>query len=109
MSSAVLVRIDRICAAVNDGFADFTSAAIAAACGPAAEVPKNGLGNPPTPVTPTPSAAATPGFCRTWPPVADTVVGCLLDRHWAAVRDVGRGRGDGASRRVESKQIVVVR
>ena len=35
----------RICAGVSAGFADLSSAAIAAACGAAAEVPKNGLGN----------------------------------------------------------------
>src|SRR2546425_10631880 len=68
MSSAVLVRIDRIWAAVSDGFADFTSAAIAAACGAAADVPKNVVGNPPTPVTLTPSAAVMSGFWRTRPP-----------------------------------------
>src|SRR5258708_491464 len=77
MSSAVLVRIERISAAVKDGFADFTSAAIAAACGAAAEVPKNGLGNPPTPVTLTPSAAVMSGFCSTWPPVEDTFPGVI--------------------------------
>src|SRR5215475_10118164 len=69
MSIAVLVSAVRICAGVRDGLADLTNPAIAAACGAAAEVPKKGLGNPPTPVTATPSAAVMSGFCKRSPPV----------------------------------------
>src|SRR5438477_1183464 len=70
ISSALLVRIVLICAALSDGFADLISAAIAPACGAAAEVPKNGfkplaLGK----VVETPSAAVTSGLLRTVPPL----------------------------------------
>src|SRR5262249_57880162 len=47
--------------------ADLSNAAMAAACGAEAEVPKNGA-NPGTLVA-TPSAAVTSGFLRTWPPL----------------------------------------
>src|SRR5215475_14720202 len=70
MSIALTVNAMRICAGVKDGFADLSKPAIAAACGAAAEVPKNGLGNPPTPVMETPSAAVISGFWRRRPPVA---------------------------------------
>src|ERR1700730_16961699 len=43
MSSAVEVMASLICAGVRDGFADLIRAAIPAAWGAAAEVPKNGL------------------------------------------------------------------
>ncbi len=48
---AVLVNAFRICAGVNDGFPDFINPAMSAAFGAAADVPKNGLPKPPTPVT----------------------------------------------------------
>ena len=69
MSIAVLTRVVRICAGVSRGFADLTRAAIAPACGAAADVPKNGFEKPPTPVTATPSAAVTSGLFNTCPPV----------------------------------------
>src|SRR3989442_1128560 len=69
MSIAPFTSAVWIWAGVNDGFADFTRAAMAAACGAAADVPKNGLGKPPTPVTETPSAAVISGLFRTCPPV----------------------------------------
>src|SRR5215813_639982 len=50
---------------------------MAAACGAAAEVPKNGLGKPPTPVTVTPSAAVMSGFCSRVPPVAEKSPGVI--------------------------------
>src|ERR1044072_9494648 len=81
MSMAVEISAVRICAGVKAGFADLTSAAIAPAWGAAAEVPKNGLGNPPTPVTDVPSAAVMSGFWRSTPPVDETlpgVIGVLL-------------------------------
>src|SRR4051812_23004853 len=71
MSTAVAVNNVRICAAVNAGLADLSRPAIAAACGAAADVPKNDDGNPPTPVTLTPSAAVMSGFCRSTPPVEE--------------------------------------
>ena len=43
MSIAVEVNRLRICAGVSPGLADLSSPAMAAACGAAAEVPKNGL------------------------------------------------------------------
>ena len=55
-----------ICAGVSPGLADFNNAAIAPACGAAAEVPKNVL-NPPMLVE-TPSAAVMSGLFRTMPP-----------------------------------------
>src|SRR5947199_5275706 len=75
MSIALVSSAARICAAVNAGFADLISAAIAAACGAAADVPKNGLGNPPTPDTDTPSAAVISGFDSTVPPVDEKFPG----------------------------------
>src|SRR3954452_10454499 len=71
MSMAVAVISVRICAGVNAGLADLRSPAIAAACGAAADVPKNDDGKPPAPVTLTPSAAVMSGFCRTTPPLDD--------------------------------------
>src|ERR1044072_8339227 len=67
ISSAVLVSAVRICAVVRSGLNDSKSAAIAAACGAAADVPKNEL-NPGTEVS-TPSAAVMSGLARTAPPV----------------------------------------
>jgi hypothetical protein len=59
----------RSCAAEIVGTAPFTSAAIAPACGAAAEVPKNGLRpEPGGSVVETPSAAARSGLLRTSPP-----------------------------------------
>src|SRR5262245_23282040 len=46
------------------GAACIASAAIPATCGAAADVPKKVDGNPPAPVTETPSIADTSGFCR---------------------------------------------
>src|SRR5262252_7203763 len=57
------------------GRADWISAAMAAACGAAADVPKNGFENPPAPVTETPSAAVISGLRRTCPPVDETFPG----------------------------------
>ena len=71
MSIAVEVSAVRICAGVSVPLADLSSAAIAAACGAEADVPKNGDGKPPTPVTLTPSAAVMSGFWRTSPPVEE--------------------------------------
>src|ERR1700730_4499770 len=81
MSMAVLVSTVFICAGVNAGLAALINAAIAAACGAAADVPKKGLGNAPAPETETPSAAVTSGFCKTAPPVDEKspgVIGVLL-------------------------------
>ena len=69
------IRNVRISAGESAPLADFSSAAIAAACGAAAEVPKNVDGNVPAPVTLTPSAAVMSGFCRSSPPVDDTFRG----------------------------------
>src|SRR5882724_8333453 len=69
MSIAVPVSAVRIWACVKAGPADLTRAATPAALGAAAEVPKNGLPNPPTPVTDTPSAAVISGLFSTVPPV----------------------------------------
>jgi hypothetical protein len=77
MSTAVLVKAVLICAAVKLGFADLTRAATAAALGAAAEVPKNGLGNPPTPVTETPSAAVMSGLFKIFPPVEEKFPGVM--------------------------------
>jgi len=62
MSIAVLVRSVLICALVRFGKPDLISAAIAPACGAAADVPVKVVGNPPTPVTETRSAAVMSGF-----------------------------------------------
>src|SRR5262249_56553183 len=59
------------------GSADWSSGAMAAACGAAAEVPKNRVGNPPTPVTITPSAAVMSGFWRNRPPVEEKSPGVI--------------------------------
>src|SRR5581483_52955 len=77
MSTTLLRSAARICIAVADGFFDFIRAAIAAACGAAADVPKNGEPNPPTPVTDTPSAAVMSGLLRTCPPLDDTLPGVI--------------------------------
>ena len=66
MSIAVLVSAVRTCAGVSEGTPDLSSAAIAAACGAAAEVPKNGL--KPGAAVDTPSAAVMTGCWRTTPP-----------------------------------------
>src|SRR5260370_4603200 len=79
MSTAVPVNAARIWAWVKDGFADLTSAATAAALGAAAEVPKNVLGNPPTPVTETPSAPVISGLFSTVPPVEEKFPGVMGD------------------------------
>src|ERR1700683_2041 len=73
MSNAVVVRIVRICAWVRVGFADFNKAAIAAACGAAAEVPKKARSSPVFMVVETPSAAVMSGLARTCPPFAPNV------------------------------------
>src|SRR5262245_14563401 len=67
ISMAVLVSARRILFGVNLGLADLSNAAMAAACGAEAEVPKNDP-NPGTLVA-TPSAAVTSGFLRTSPPL----------------------------------------
>src|SRR5438034_1108072 len=77
MSIAVLVRIVRICAGVSEESADLISAAMAAACGAAADVPENGVSKLPTPVTDTPSAAVMSGLSSTCPPVDDTSPGVI--------------------------------
>src|SRR5712692_4192791 len=77
ISIAVVVSVVRICAGVREGFADLTSAATEAALGAAAEVPKNRLGNPPTPVTDTPSAPVISGLLRTVPPVEEKLPGLM--------------------------------
>ena len=76
MSIAVVFMTDLISAGVIEGANDFKSAAIAAACGAAAEVPKNGL-NPETEVL-TPSAAEMSGFCLNAPPVEETFPGVIV-------------------------------
>src|SRR5258706_14899516 len=68
MSSAAPVIAARNCADVQPGKACFTSAAIAAACGAAADVPKNGLKSGAE--VDTPSAAVMSGLLSTTPPVA---------------------------------------
>src|SRR5438132_527494 len=65
----------RISAGVAVGLPDNSSAAIAAACGAAAEVPKNGW-KPLTEVA-TPSAAVMSGLVRVAPPVEDTLPGVI--------------------------------
>src|SRR6266852_215001 len=77
MSIAVLVSVVFIWAGVREGLADLTRAATAAALGAAAEVPKKGLGNPPTPVTDTPSAAVISGLFNVVPPVEDKSPGVI--------------------------------
>src|SRR5438309_2052029 len=77
MSIAVLVSTVFICAGVKAGLAALIKAAMAAACGAAADVPKNGLGNPPAPETLTPSAAVISGFCNSRPPVDDRFPGVI--------------------------------
>lgn len=60
ISIALPIRNDRSCACEKAGFTDLISAAIAPACGAAAEVPKNGL--KPGAAVLTPSAAVISGF-----------------------------------------------
>src|SRR5207248_1578564 len=79
ISIAVLVRATLICDCVKAGFADFSRAAMAAACGAAAEVPENRVGKPPAPDTATPSAAVMSGFCKTVPPVDERLPGVIAD------------------------------
>src|SRR6266705_1327642 len=67
LSRAVLIRIWRICVFVKPGLAALTRAAMAATCGAAADVPKNGRN--PGVLALTPSAAVTSGFCRVVPPL----------------------------------------
>ena len=75
MSRAVLVKTFRTWSTVKAGLKDLSSAAMPAACGAAAEVPKNGA-KPGTEVV-TPSAAAMSGFCNTLPPVEETLPGVI--------------------------------
>ena len=75
MSMAVDVNAVRSCAVVSPGLAAFSKAAMAAACGAAADVPQNGL-NPGVEVI-TQSAAAMSGFCRTVPPVDEKSPGVI--------------------------------
>jgi hypothetical protein len=75
MSIALLIRNERIWACVKAGLTDLTSAAIAPACGAAAEVPKNGL-NPGAAVL-TPSAAVRSGFWIITPPPARKFPGVI--------------------------------
>jgi hypothetical protein len=75
MSRAVDLNTVRICAGPSNGLADFTKAAIAAACGAAADVPGNGL-NPGLDVV-TRSAAAMSGFWRRIPPVDEKFPGVM--------------------------------
>jgi hypothetical protein len=79
ISIAVLVRAVRICACVSDGFADFSRAAMAAACGAAADVPENVMPKPPAPVTDTRSAAVMSGFWRTVPPVDEKLPSVIAE------------------------------
>src|SRR5262245_29978520 len=74
-SIAVDVKAAEICDAVWVRLRDFTSPAIAAACGAAADVPKNGSKGVPVRLVVTPSAAVTSGFCSTTPPLDDTFPG----------------------------------
>jgi hypothetical protein len=57
------------------GLRDSIKAAIAAACGAAAEVPKKGL--KPAVAVETPSAAVRSGFSRSWPPVERKLPGVM--------------------------------
>src|SRR5829696_2460284 len=75
LSMAVFCTASRIISGVSDGLADLSRAAIAAACGAAAEVPRNEMPKPPAPVTDTPSAAVRSGFWRLMPPAARTLPG----------------------------------
>ncbi len=75
MSIAVPVSAERTSAGLMPGLPDRISAAIAAACGADAEVPKNGS-KPGTEVL-TPSAAVMSGFCRTNPPVEVRLPGVI--------------------------------
>src|SRR5919197_993473 len=62
--SAVAVMVAVSKAGVRVGSALRINAPTAPACGAAADVPKNGVGNPPAPVTDTPSGATSSGFTR---------------------------------------------
>src|SRR5436190_8210301 len=75
MSIAVEVMAADTWAAVMARFLDFTRPAIAAACGAAAEVPKNEV-NPGTLVL-TPSAAVISGLASTKPPLEPTLPGVI--------------------------------
>src|SRR5262249_34193425 len=75
ISSAEDVSPVRTWAGVSAKLDDNNRPAIAAACGAAAEVPKNGLN--PGVATATPSAAAMSGFCRKRPPVEETLPGVI--------------------------------
>ena len=75
ISSVVEVKTVRICAVVSEGLADFTRAAIAPACGAAAEVPQNG--SKPGVEVCTQSAAVMSGFWRTAPPVDEKFPGVM--------------------------------
>jgi hypothetical protein len=87
MSIALPISAARICSGVKDGLADLINPEIAAACGAAAEVPKNGLGNPPAPVMETPSAAVISGFWRTRPHVAEKSPGVIgVPSAWKKMR-----------------------
>ncbi len=77
MSIAVDVRTAVICAGVRLGFSDLTSAAMAPACGAAADVPKNGLN--PGAAQETPSAAVTSGCWMIWPPVEEKSPGVIAE------------------------------
>src|SRR4051812_27135757 len=79
ISSVVENRSVRSCDCVNPGFFALKSAMIAAACGAAADVPKNCVGNGPAPDTATPSAAVKSGFCSTAPPVDDRSEGVIAE------------------------------
>src|SRR3954462_8328791 len=75
MSIAVLVSAFDTCVAVSARFFDCTSAAIAAACGAAADVPKNDV-NAGTLVL-TPSSAVISGLFRTVPPLEVKLPGVI--------------------------------
>src|SRR3954463_6221398 len=87
MSIAVAIRCVDTCAALCDGLIDFTSAAMAPACGAAADVPKK-VANPDALVE-TPSAAVRSGLARTMPPLADRLPG--VSAAPAAVKKMRRG------------------
>jgi hypothetical protein len=75
MSRADEIRAVLTCAGVGVGLEERSNPAMAAACGAAADVPKNGLKVGAAHDTPSP--AATSGFWRINPPVAETSPGVI--------------------------------
>src|SRR5512135_1814795 len=75
IAPGALVKMERVWAMVSVGLAERNNAAIAAACGAAAEVPKKVL--KPGAAQLTPSAAVRSGFCASAPPVDEKFPGVI--------------------------------